>query len=142
MLSQVTEIREVDRMWRFLHLIAVAIFIHLAGKIGAISANGLRFRGGLNVTIQSSPMLDHEKVCVEELINLTCQTDQQVKNVTWYWSDQSEEGSRITVRATPNEVVYICEATSDNGETGEANITVVANGTVSMSRQSDYYYRN
>ena len=65
---------------------------------------------------------------VKELINLTCRTDQQVENVTWHWLNQSEEGSHITVRATPNEVVYICEVTSDDGDMGEANITVVANG--------------
>ena len=67
-------------------------------------------------------------VCVEDLINLTCRTDQQVKDVTWHWSDQSKEGGHITVRATSNEVVYICEVISDDGDTGEANITIVANG--------------
>ena len=95
------------------------------------SANDIGFRDDFNVTIESSP---NETVCVERLVNLTCWTNQPVKEVTWHWSDQSKEGSRITVRATPNEVVYICEATSDNGETGEANITVVANGEYSITR--------
>ena len=94
------------------------------------SANDIGFRDDFNVTIESSP---NETVCVEGLVNLTCWTNQPVKEVTWHWSDQSKEGSRITVRATPNEVVYICEATSDNGETREANITVVANGEYSIT---------
>ena len=89
------------------------------------SANHTRLRGDMNVTIESSV---NETVCSEELVNLTCLTDQQVKDVTWHWSDQSKQGSHITIRATPNKVVYICEATSDKGETGKANITIVANG--------------
>ena len=97
------------------------------------SANDTRLRGDLNVTIESSV---NETVCDEELVDLTCLTDQRAKDVTWHWLDQSKEGSHITIRATPNKVVYICEATSDKGETGKANITIVANGEYSV------YYRN
>ena len=89
------------------------------------SATDFGFRDDLNVTIESSP---NETVCVEGPVSLTCWTNRQVKYVTWHWSDQSKEGSHITVRATPNEVVYICEVTSYDDDTGEANITVVANG--------------
>ena len=101
------------------------IYDNLNKSVDISSANDTRLRGDLNITIESSV---NETLCVEELVNLTCLTDQQVKDVTWHWSDQSKEGSHITVRATPNKVVYICEATSDNGETGKANITIVANG--------------
>ena len=88
------------------------------------SSSDLRFRGDL-VIIESS---SNEAVCGEELVYLTCRTAREVKDVTWYWSDQSKEGNNITIRATPNEVVYTCRATSDNGEIGEANIAIVANG--------------
>ena len=107
------------------------IYDNLNKSVDISSANDTKLRGDLNIIIESSV---NETLCVEELVNLTCLTDQQVKDVTWHWSDQSKEGSHITVRATPNKVVYICEATSDNGETGKANITIVANGEYFITR--------
>ena len=71
-------------------------------------------------------------MCDEELVTLTCRTARKVKDVIWHWLDQSKEGSTITIRATPNEVVYTCKTTSDNGEIGEANITIVANGEYTL----------
>ena len=62
-----------------------------------------------------------------------------MKYVTWRWSDQSKEGSHIAVRATPNEIVYICEVTSGDGDTGEANITVVANGEYNSITETQIY---
>lgn len=67
-------------------------------------------------------------MCLNESVQLACRTDQQVKNVTWHWLNQTEEGSHITVQATLNEVVYTCKASTELGLAGEANITVVANG--------------
>lgn len=67
-------------------------------------------------------------VCVNESVNLTCLTDQKVEIITWYWLDQSKEGSHITVQATLSDVVYTCKASDINGQMGEANITVGANG--------------
>jgi len=85
-------------------------------------------RKDLNVTIESSPKLGTDVVCVDQSVNLTCVTDQQVKDITWQWLDQSEEGSTISVQATQSEVVYTCKASYNSSQIGEANITVVANG--------------
>ena len=79
----------------------------------------------------SSPKLGEDTICVNESVKLTCHTDQQVDDVTWYWQNQSKQGSTIAVVATRNEVVYTCKASDSNAVrtlTGEANVTVVANG--------------
>ena len=91
------------------------------------AANDLR--GGLNVTIVSSPKLGEDTICVNETVNLTCTTNEQEKyNITWYWPDQSKQGATIAVQATRDEVIYTCKASDNNGVAGEANVTVVANG--------------
>ena len=91
------------------------------------SANDLR--DGLNVTIVSSPKLGEDTICVNQSVSLTCRTGQQMRDdVTWYWQDQSKQGSTIAVVATRNGVVYTCKASDNNNVMGEANVTVVANG--------------
>ena len=90
--------------------------------------NTAEFTDELNITIDSSPKLGYGTVCVNESVNLTCLTDQNVEIITWYWLDQSKEGSHITVQATLSDVVYTCKASDNNGQMGETNITVGANG--------------
>lgn len=86
-------------------------------------------RDSLNVTIVSSPKLGEDTICVNETVNLTCLTDDRVKHgITWYWQNQSKQGTTIAVQTTRDEVIYSCKATDNNGTAGEANVTVVANG--------------
>ena len=97
------------------------------------SANDLR--DVFSITIVSSPKLGEDTICVNESVSLTCRTDQQVGgdvHITWYWQtlgkNQSKQGRTIAVLASRDEVVYTCKATDNNKVTGEANVTVVANG--------------
>ena len=78
----------------------------------------------------SSPKLGVDTVCVNQSVNLSCHTDQQVKDITitWHWLSQSKEGTTIIVQATPYEVLYTCNASNDGGQMGETYVTVVADG--------------
>ena len=101
---------------------------HINFTVSPFNAAG-GFRDSLNVTIVSSPKLGEDTICVNETVNLTCRTDDQVKDgITWYWQNQSKQGTTIAVQATRDEVIYSCKATDNNGVAGEANVTVVANG--------------
>jgi len=97
-------------------------------------------RKDLNVTIESSPKLGTDVVCVDQSVNLTCVTDQQVKDITWQWLGQSEEGSTISVQATRSEVVYTCKVSYNNSQMGEANIIVVANGERLKLKWPDHHF--
>ena len=66
-------------------------------------------------------------MCVNQSVNLSCFTDQRT-NITWFWLNQSKEGSTITVKVTQYAVVFTCKASAENGQVGKANVTVIANG--------------
>ena len=116
-----------DELWCYCYQLSPAII-----SLCIVSNFADDLRDGLNVTIVSSPKLGEDTICVNNTVNLTCRTDQQVNEVTWYWQDQSrprsKQGSTITVLATLNEVVYTCEVSNSSKVMGEANVTVVANG--------------
>ena len=105
-------------------VMTVLIFNHIAVVLLS-AANDLR--GDLNITIVSSPKLGVDTVCVNQAVNLSCFTNEQT-NITWLWSNQSEERSTITVTARQYAVVFTCKASEENGQEGEANVTVIANG--------------
>ena len=83
-----------------------------------------------NVTITSSPRLGAGTLlCESQSVTLSCHTDQSVANITWHWSNQSEQGDTITVPAKLTKVVYTCVVSDDDGQDiGKANITILANG--------------
>ena len=101
-------------------------------KPAVLCSANLRLLDNLNATlyVDSSPKLGKETVCFNESVSLACRTHQQVllRDVTWHWLNQSKEGNNITVQATLNEVVYTCKTSTKHGLSGQANITVVANG--------------
>ena len=108
-----------DKMWR--QFVFIAAFLVIKFTVLSGTANLL------NVTIESSPKLGYETVCVDESVNLTCLTD-QVAIITWYWLDQSKSGHFISTQVTLSDVVYTCKACLNDGQMGEVNITVAANG--------------
>ena len=81
-----------------------------------------------NVTITSSPRLDFGTLCQNNSVTLTCHTDQSEANITWHWSNQSEQGDTITVAAELTKVVYTCLVSDDGHDIGQASVTVIANG--------------
>ena len=83
----------------------------------------------MNVSITSSPALGVDTVlCDNQNVTLTCHTDQPVVDITWHWSDKSEQGNTITVLAKLTNIVYTCMVSNDGQDIGEANITIKANG--------------
>ena len=66
-------------------------------------------------------------MCINQAVNLSCFTNEQT-NITWRWSNQSEERSTIIVTARQYAVVFTCKASNQNGLVAEANVAVIANG--------------
>lgn len=84
-----------------------------------------------DVTIASSPRLGAGTLlCDNQNVTLSCHTDHSAANITWHWSNQSEQGDTIIVAATLTEVVYTCLVLDDDDGQyiGTANITILANG--------------
>ena len=83
-----------------------------------------------DVTIASSPRLGAGTLlCDNQNVTLSCHTDHSAVNITWRWSNQSEQGDTIIVVATLTKVVYTCLVSDDDGQyIGRANITILANG--------------
>ena len=84
----------------------------------------------MSITITSSPQLGVDTVCDNQDVTLMCHTDQTTDNmITWYWSNQSQHGSTITVVARMTGVVYTCVVSDRDGQQLEnASVIVVANG--------------
>ena len=83
-----------------------------------------------DVTISSSPRLGAGTLlCDNQNVTLLCHTDHSAANITWHWSNQSEQGDTIIVAATLTKVVYTCLVSDNDGQyIGRANITILANG--------------
>ena len=90
-----------------------------------------------NITITSSPRLGVGTLCQNDSVTLTCHSDQSEVNITWRWSNQSEQGDSITVAAELTQVVYTCIVSDDGGQDiGQANVTVIANGELLLKYSS------
>ena len=50
------------------------------------------------------------------ILALTCHSDQSEGNITWHWSNQSEQGDTITVAAELTLVVCTCIVSDDDGQ--------------------------